>query len=306
MRRRRARNSLGISFGKAILALSVVGFLLLPLPAFSQANSGQIVGAISDQSGAVIAGAAVSIIDVDRGAARTLMTDSAGEYVAPNLIPGTYTVHAEAKGFNTVERKDVLVEVGKDVRVDLTLKPGSETQVVTVTGETPMIDTQSATLGGTVETQALNELPINGRNYQELLAYKPGVEAKPGGGTGAYLTNGAFGIQRMDSRRSIQRPNEQRMEHRGRPRSSWRIDDHSASRRHSGSQCRAKSQGGSGLETRRPNQRRTKVGHQQSSWHGLCIWARRFFRCTKSVFPDARRISDGTIRRQRGRPHQER
>ena len=190
MRRRRARNSLGISFGKAILALSVVGFLLLPLPAFSQANSGQIVGAISDQSGAVIAGAAVSIIDVDRGAARTLMTDSAGEYVAPNLIPGTYTVHAEAKGFNTVERKDVLVEVGKDVRVDLTLKPGSETQVVTVTGETPMIDTQSATLGGTVETQALNELPINGRNYQELLAYKPGVEAKPGGGTGAYLTNG--------------------------------------------------------------------------------------------------------------------
>ena len=191
MRRLRAPISLGGSFGKAILGLSAfVGLLLFHLPAFPQANSGQIVGAISDQSGAVIAGAAVSIIDVDRGAARTLMTDSAGEYVAPNLIPGTYTVHAEAKGFNTVERKDVLVEVGKDVRVDLTLKPGSETQVVTVTGETPMIDTQSATLGGTVETQALNELPINGRNYQELLAYKPRVEAKPGGGTGAYLTNG--------------------------------------------------------------------------------------------------------------------
>ena len=73
MRRLRAPNSLGGSFGKAILAVSAfVGLLLLPLPAFSQANSGQIVGAISDQSGAVIAGAAVSIIDVERGVARTL------------------------------------------------------------------------------------------------------------------------------------------------------------------------------------------------------------------------------------------
>ena len=176
---------------KAIQVLLVVfAALLLGLPAFSQANLGRIVGSIADQTGAVIVDATVNIIDVERGVTRTEMTDSAGEYSASNLIPGAYTVHAEAKGFNTVERKDIVVEVGKDVRVDLTLQPGSQTQVVTVTGELPMIDTQSATLGGTVENHTINELPLNGRNYQELLSYKPGIEAKPGGGTGAYLTNG--------------------------------------------------------------------------------------------------------------------
>jgi hypothetical protein len=177
--------------GKGIRVLGAsLGVLLLCLPAFSQANLGRIVGAVTDQSGGAVAEAMVTVTDVQRGISRALTTDSDGGYSAPNLIPGSYSVRVEAKGFNTVQRQDIVVEVGTDVRVDLTLQPGSQAQVVTVTGEPPMIDTQSATLGGIVENQAINELPLNGRNYQELLSYKPGIEARPGGGTGAYITNG--------------------------------------------------------------------------------------------------------------------
>src|SRR5579862_5283325 len=167
-----------------------IAALLFALPVFSQANLGRILGVITDQSGGVIAGATVSVIDVQRGITRALISGSDGAYSAPNLIPGSYTVRIEAKGFNTVERKDITVEVGSDVRVDLALQPGSQAQTVTVTGEVPMVDTTSATLGQTLENQAISDLPVNGRNYQELLSLKPGIEAKPGGGTGAYLTNG--------------------------------------------------------------------------------------------------------------------
>ncbi len=167
-----------------------IAALLFTVPVFSQANLGRILGAVKDQSGGVIAGATATVTDVQRGISRTLTTDSEGGYSAPNLIPGSYTVRVEAPGFNSVERKDIVVEVGSDVRVDIALQPGSQAQTVTVTGEVPMIDTTSATLGQTLDNQAISDLPVNGRNYQELLSLKPGIEAKPGGGTGAYLTNG--------------------------------------------------------------------------------------------------------------------
>ncbi len=177
--------------GNAIRVFFVsIAALLFTAPVFSQANLGRILGAVKDQSGGVIAGATATVTDVQRGISRTLTTDSEGGYSAPNLIPGSYTVRVEAPGFNSVERKDIVVEVGSDVRVDIALQPGSQAQTVTVTGEVPMIDTTSATLGQTLDNQAISDLPVNGRNYQELLSLKPGIEAKPGGGTGAYLTNG--------------------------------------------------------------------------------------------------------------------
>lgn len=102
-------------------------------------NSGRVVEAITDQSGGVIAGATVTITDVARGVSRPLMTDGAGEFNAPNLIPGTYTVRAEAKGFKATERQNVLVDVGQEVRVDLSLQPGEQTQTVAVTEALPMM-----------------------------------------------------------------------------------------------------------------------------------------------------------------------
>src|SRR5579862_8608324 len=90
--------------------------LVLCVPAFSQGNAGRIMGTVTDQSGGVVAGATVSVVDVARGVTRTLTTDDAGEYNAPNLTPGQYTVRAEAKGFKKLERQNVVIEVGKEIR----------------------------------------------------------------------------------------------------------------------------------------------------------------------------------------------
>ncbi len=113
-----------------------------------------------DQSGGAIAGATVTVTDVARGISRALTTDGAGQYIANDLTPGTFTVRAEAKGFQALEHSNVLVEVGQTVRVDLVVQPGEQTQTVTVTGEVPAIDTTDAILGGTVSNQSINALPL--------------------------------------------------------------------------------------------------------------------------------------------------
>src|ERR1700742_749317 len=100
---------------------TVLGALLFCLPLFSQSYTGRILGTITDPSGAAVTGATVTITDVARGTNRVLTTDDAGAYVAPNLVPGTYKVRAEAKGFKTVERPNIPLEVAKDVLIDLSL-----------------------------------------------------------------------------------------------------------------------------------------------------------------------------------------
>ena len=97
-------------WGKAIQLLGgALAILLLCVPAFSQANFGRIMGTVTDQSSGVIAGATVSVVDTERGVTRTLTTDDAGEYNAPTLNPGTYTVRAEAKGFKKIERQNIVL-----------------------------------------------------------------------------------------------------------------------------------------------------------------------------------------------------
>ena len=180
---------------KALRALIVIiAVLLISTPLLSQTSQGTIQGGIFDQSGGLIAGATVTVIDVARGIRRALTTDSAGQYIAANLTPGTYTLRGEAKGFESVERTSVLVEVGQNIRVDLSLRPGAQTQTITVTEELPAIDTTDATLGGTVSNEAINALPLNGRNFFRLLQLRPAVYRQVAGhvGGGASTeTNGA-------------------------------------------------------------------------------------------------------------------
>ena len=93
---------------------TALGVFLLSLALFAQGNFGRILGTVTDQSGAVMAGATITVIDTQRGVARTLTTDPAGEYNAPTLIPVTYTVRVEAKGFQTVNRENIELEVARD------------------------------------------------------------------------------------------------------------------------------------------------------------------------------------------------
>lgn len=167
-----------------------IGMLLVCFPLFSQANFGRILGTITDQSGGVIAGATVTVTDTQRGTSRTLTTDDAGEYVAPSLLPGTYKVRAGTKGFKTYERSGILLEVGRGIRVDMSLSPGPQSEKITVTSTLPLLQTTNAILGGTLSNQTINDLPLNGRNYQNLLPLRPGVTIYPGGGSWTQSTNG--------------------------------------------------------------------------------------------------------------------
>src|SRR5216684_6246075 len=113
--------------------------LLLGLPLFSQVNTGRILGSVTDQTGGVIAGAMVTVTNTETGVARNLVTDGAGEYIAPNLNPGKYSVRASAAGFQTFERQNIDLEVGKDARIDAQLTPGQVTQTVTVSETIPLL-----------------------------------------------------------------------------------------------------------------------------------------------------------------------
>ena len=164
--------------------------LALSLPLTAQTTTGRILGSVTDSTGAAVAGASVLVTDTQRGATRTAATNTSGEFAVPELQPGIYKVRAEAKGFKTVERPNIVVEVAVDLRVDITLPTGQVSETVVVTDEVPLVDSLSSTLGGTLSNAEINDLPLNGRNYENLLQLRPGVVRYPGGGFSTTSTNG--------------------------------------------------------------------------------------------------------------------
>lgn len=171
-------------------AAFLLALILLSIATLAQTTAGRILGTVVDQSGAAVAGATVVVADTQRGTSRTLTTDAAGTYVAPDLNPGTYGIRVEAKGFKAIQRPAIPVEVASDVRADFTLQTGNVSEVVTVSGDVPLVNTTSATLGGTLSNREINDLPLNGRNYENLLQLRPGVMRYPGGGFSTTSTDG--------------------------------------------------------------------------------------------------------------------
>jgi hypothetical protein len=172
-----------------VLAAAAAVFLICA-PMFSQGNAGRILGVVADQQGAAVAGASVTITDTQRGVSRTLNTDDAGEFNAPNLLPGSYSVRAEAQGFRPTERTGLTLEVNQDLRVDIQLQIGAETEKVEVSADAPVIETTGAAIGGTIPNLVMNELPLNGRNFQNLITMRPGMTIYPGGGSWTQSTDG--------------------------------------------------------------------------------------------------------------------
>src|SRR6267154_2496952 len=184
----------------ALKGIPLLGFACLLLatnvPAFSQTTTGRIVGTVHDQSDAAVAGATVTVTDIQRATRRTFTADESGAYVFVSLTPSVYVVRAEAKGFKTVERPSVQVEVATDVTVDLALPPGDVKETVVVNEDVPLLNTTSSTLGGTLSNKEINDLPLNGRNYENLLQLRPGVVRYPGGG---FSTTSANGLRAEDN-----------------------------------------------------------------------------------------------------------
>src|SRR6516162_2525494 len=170
-------------------------FVVVILTLHAQTTTGRILGTVHDQSGAAIANATITVTDTQRGITRQLATDGSGNFVAAALPPSVYAVRAEARGFKTVERK-VQLEVARDISLDFSLPAGEVQQEVLVTSEVPIVNTTNATLGGTLSNKEINDLPLNGRNYENLLQLRPGVMRYPGGG---FSTTSANGLRAEDN-----------------------------------------------------------------------------------------------------------
>src|SRR5437867_2264631 len=160
--------------------LSLVVFLctsmvLLSPPLLAQSTYGSIAGSVTDSSGAAIADAQVALTNLGTAEKRTQSTGTDGLYSFVNLNPGRYKIEAEKTGFKHFTRPEVVVEVNQSARIDVTLQVGDVTQTVEVTGETPLLQTETSSLGQVVEQRLANGLPLNGRNIFNLTAVAPSV-----------------------------------------------------------------------------------------------------------------------------------
>ncbi|HSD30198.1 MAG TPA: TonB-dependent receptor, partial [Vicinamibacteria bacterium] len=173
--------------------LFVAALVLLSAPARAQVDRATLTGTVNDQTGAVIAGASISVTHGATNAVTRVQTTDDGVYLAPNLIPGTYTVQAEVKGFGTQSRA-VILEVGQRARLDFTMAVGQVSEAVTVAEATRLLDTTQATVGSVIDQNAVSRLPLAIRNWDDLMVLVPGVQGdrftEEGGGTSFGRTGG--------------------------------------------------------------------------------------------------------------------
>jgi hypothetical protein len=162
------------------LVLIIVFTSCLVLYAQTTISTGSIQGTITDQSGAVVPTAKVSITNKSTGRVINVSTTSAGTYTSGALTPGNYVVRVEAQGFKTSELP-VTVQVGVTASGNMKLQVGQATQVVEVQASEVQVNTEQATVQGVLTTQQIENLPINGRNFLDLAQLEPGVQIQDGG-----------------------------------------------------------------------------------------------------------------------------
>ncbi len=155
------------------LILFFLPFLFAPLA--SAQDSAAIFGAVTDPSGAVVAGANVTVMNVDTGTARDVVTDKTGRYRVVSLPVGPYEVHVKQSGFSEEIRTGIHLVVGQEAEIDLALRLGQATERVTVNEDAPPVSVTNADISGLVGEQQVKDLPLNGRSFDLLMTLNPGV-----------------------------------------------------------------------------------------------------------------------------------
>jgi outer membrane receptor protein involved in Fe transport len=159
-------------FAGVTVALVVTSFLT---PTAHAQTTGTIYGRVLDPSGAVVAGAMVSVTNVETNLERTVTTESDGTYSFTLLPTGTYQINVRAAGFQPYQQTGLVLDVASNLRADLNMKVGEVSAQVSVHGTTPQVDTASATVGKVMDETRIEDLPLNGRNFMQLAVLQPGV-----------------------------------------------------------------------------------------------------------------------------------
>jgi hypothetical protein len=155
-----------------------IGILLgsLSIPwASAQTNTSAIAGVITDESGSSVPAATVTVTDLATGQVRSSKASASGDFVVPQLAPGKYDVKVEAQGFQTSLASSIALEIAQRARLDFVMKVGALSQQVEVSARAAVMDTDTASLGQTIEQRTIRDLPLNGRNYLTLGSLSPGV-----------------------------------------------------------------------------------------------------------------------------------
>jgi hypothetical protein len=156
-------------------ALAMACLLAAGVPAAAQQTTGTIAGRIVDDQGAAVPGVTVTGRNTQTGFVRTDVSDAEGSYRLTALPVGTYDISAELQGFSKFESKGIVLNVGQTLDVNISLKVASLQESITVTGETPLIESRSSSVGGVVDIGRIENLPLNGRQFANLAATIPGV-----------------------------------------------------------------------------------------------------------------------------------
>ncbi len=158
-----------------VMLMLVVTWLCFPAKVPAQVSTATVNGTVHDSSGAVVPGASVVLHNIAQSVDRTVTTNDVGYYVIENIIPGSYNLSVSKTGFTTSKQSDITLVVNQTATLDMTLSPGVVSEVVNVAAQAAALEASTAELGVAIVKTEVNDLPLNGRNFTQLLNLTPGV-----------------------------------------------------------------------------------------------------------------------------------
>src|ERR1043166_4764564 len=274
--------------------LLLQAFLLVCALLFSGANLlhaqnlGSISGLVTDKSGSAVPNAEVKLTLADTGLIRTFKTNEAGNYTAPALSAGTYTLEVSAPGFATFRQTNIALNLRDALRIDSQLELSTLSQAVEVTAETLQLQAENATVGQVVNGQQVEALSVNGRNFTSLAALVPGASStQPSLNTPVGVTSStAIAFNGLRTSQNVWRMDGQEDYDRGcggciavlpsvEAIAEFKVETADAGVEH-------------GFRVRRPNERFDQVRRPPVPWHGLGICAERQTRCKEFLYQPER------------------
>src|SRR6266702_1355599 len=179
----RTKFAFGSPFSRMLLGvLWVVLVVSRPMTAAGQiAGTASVQGTVQDHSGAVVSNATVTVTAADTHAVRNTVTDSEGRYSLPNLPVGGYTLEVTASGFQGYQQSNLVLEVGNNVQINITLKVGSSSERVEVEASGTMLQTEESSFKQVIDQARITQLPLNGRQATDLILVSGGAVSAPSG-----------------------------------------------------------------------------------------------------------------------------